>query len=108
LPAAVTLCGLRGNASAPAGRGCLFTGRPNAMLHIWPFAHIAGEEWIVITIGGGSILLAARRMLDINSRLLVTSLERLAIEKGLVTPEEMDARAAEYASGDRDEEGHIH
>ncbi|MCH8939653.1 MAG: nitrile hydratase accessory protein [Chloroflexi bacterium] len=38
----------------------------------------------------------------------VTSLERLAIEKGLVTPEEMDARAAEYASGDRDEEGHIH
>jgi len=48
------------------------------MLHIWPFAHIAGREWIVITIGGGSILLAARRMLDINSRLLVTSLQRLA------------------------------
>ena len=38
----------------------------------------------------------------------VMSLERLAIEKGLITPEEMDARAAEYASGDRDEEGHIH
>jgi hypothetical protein len=38
----------------------------------------------------------------------VASLERLAIEKGLVTPEEMDARVEEYASGARDEEGHIH
>ena len=38
----------------------------------------------------------------------VASLEWLAIEKGLVTLEEMEARAAEYASGARDEEGHIH
>lgn len=38
----------------------------------------------------------------------ITSLERLAIEKGLVTPKEMEARAAEYASGARDDEGHIH
>jgi nitrile hydratase accessory protein len=38
----------------------------------------------------------------------VASLERLAIKKGLVTPEEMESRAQEYASGARNEEGHTH
>ena len=38
----------------------------------------------------------------------IASLERLAVEKGLVTPEELDARTEEYASGERDDEGHTH
>lgn len=34
----------------------------------------------------------------------VASLEKLAIAKGLVTAEEVDARTLEYASGERDDE----
>jgi len=40
-------------------------------------ASLSGE-WTLISIGGGSILLAAQRMLDMNSRLVAMSLERLA------------------------------
>ena len=36
------------------------------------------------------------------------SLEKLAVAKGLVTPEELDARTAEYASGERDDDDHDH
>jgi len=34
----------------------------------------------------------------------LTSLEKLITAKGLVTPEELDARTEEYASGDRDDD----
>ena len=34
----------------------------------------------------------------------LASIERLTVERGLVTTEELDARTAEYASGERDDE----
>lgn len=34
----------------------------------------------------------------------LASLEKLAIQRGFVTPEEMDARTEEYASGERDDD----
>ncbi len=34
----------------------------------------------------------------------LASLEKLAIERGFVTPEEMDTRTEEYASGERDDD----
>ena len=34
----------------------------------------------------------------------LASLETLLLDKGLVTPEELDARTAEYASGERDDD----
>ena len=33
----------------------------------------------------------------------LAALERLLVERGLVAPEEIEARAAEYAAGERDE-----
>ena len=38
----------------------------------------------------------------------VASLEKLTVAKGLVTLEELDARTAEYAAGDRDDDDHDH
>ena len=38
----------------------------------------------------------------------LASLENLVLAKGLLTKEELDARTEEYASGQRDDEGHIH
>jgi nitrile hydratase accessory protein len=38
----------------------------------------------------------------------IASLEKLAVAKGLVTAEELDARTEEYRSGARDDEGHGH
>ena len=35
----------------------------------------------------------------------LASIERLAVERGFVTADELDARTAEYASGERDDEG---
>ncbi len=36
----------------------------------------------------------------------LSSLEKLAVERGFVTPEEMDQRTEEYASGERDDDDH--
>lgn|SRR5487761_1398578 len=36
------------------------------------------------------------------------SFEKLMLAKGFVSPEELDARTSEYASGDRDEDEHDH
>ena len=36
----------------------------------------------------------------------LASLEKLAIAKGLIAPEDLDCRTAEYASGERDDDGH--
>ena len=38
----------------------------------------------------------------------LASLERLLLEKGMVTPEEIDSRTAEYASGQRNDDWHQH
>ena len=35
----------------------------------------------------------------------LASIERLAVERGFITADELDARTAEYASGERDDEG---
>ena len=35
----------------------------------------------------------------------LASTERLAIERGFITADELDARTAEYASGEREDEG---
>ncbi len=38
----------------------------------------------------------------------LASLEKLLLSKGLLSKKELDARTEEYASGQRDHEGHIH
>jgi nitrile hydratase accessory protein len=38
----------------------------------------------------------------------LAALERVLVEQGLVTPEELDRRTAEYASGERDDHDHDH
>lgn len=38
----------------------------------------------------------------------LAALEHLAVAQGLVTREELDARTAEYASGERDDDDHDH
>ena len=38
----------------------------------------------------------------------LASLERLMLEKGMVTPGELDSRTAEYASGQRNDDWHDH
>jgi nitrile hydratase accessory protein len=36
----------------------------------------------------------------------LAAFEKLLVARGLVTPDELDARAAEYASGERDDDDH--
>ena len=38
----------------------------------------------------------------------LAALERVLVERGLVTPEELERRTAEYASGERDDHDHEH
>ena len=38
----------------------------------------------------------------------LAALERVLVERGLVTPEELEQRTAEYASGERDDHDHEH
>ncbi|MCH8826941.1 MAG: nitrile hydratase subunit beta, partial [Chloroflexi bacterium] len=38
----------------------------------------------------------------------LASLERLVLDKGMLTPEELERRTAEYASGRRNDDWHQH